>query len=56
MDVKKLLNASEAAIFLGVHRPLFYKIMEQFNLKPSMQTGRIKLYAIAELKKIKRAI
>lgn len=55
MDVqKKLLNASEAAEYLGVYRPKFYQMMEDWGLEPVMQTGRIKLYAIKDLNRMER--
>ena len=51
---KKFLNASEAADFLDLWRPDFYKdYINNDKIKPVMQTGRIKLYAIADLKRIK---
>ncbi len=57
MDVqKRLLNASEAAQFLGVHRPKFYEILAGRNLEAVMQTGRIKLYAISDLRRIKKIL
>ncbi len=56
MDVKNLLNASEAAVFLDVHRPRFYEILATSNLEPVMQTGRIKLYDKKHLKRIKKAL
>lgn len=57
MQVGNFLNAQESAEFLDMHKPDFYR--EWINtgkLKPVMQTGRIKLYSITDLKRIKKLL
>lgn len=54
MDVKKYLNAREAAEFLGVHPPKFYLMKDDWGLEPVMSTGRIKLYALKDIKQMAR--
>lgn len=57
MQVNNLLNAGESANFLGIHKPDLYKDwLDTGKLKPVYQTGRIKLYALDDLKRIKKLL
>ncbi len=55
-QVKNLLNMEKSAEFLGVHKPGFYKILKAHDLQPKYQIGRIKLYAMRDLKRIKKLL
>lgn len=56
MLVQKYLNATESSDFLGLHKPKFYELIAQGDIEHVMQTGRIKLYAVKDLKKIRKAL
>lgn len=57
MQVNNLLNAGESADFLEIHKPDLYKDwLDTGKLRPVYQTGRIKLYALADLKRIKKLL
>lgn len=57
MQVNNLFNAEESAGFLGIHKPDLYKDwLDTGGLKPVYQTGRIKLYALSDLKRIKKLL
>jgi len=57
MDTKNLLNATQAAEFLGLaHRTQFYPVKEKYGLKPYMRIGPVWLYYKADLKRIKMQI
>lgn len=55
MDFKDMKNATESAEFLGLkHRTEFFAIKEQHNLKPVGRAGNVWLYAISDLRALKR--
>jgi hypothetical protein len=54
MDVKKLLNATESARYLGVSRTAFFPIQKEFNLKSVAKVGNVSLYAKSDLKGVKK--
>lgn len=54
MDVKNLLNATQAAKFLGLkHRTEFFPLKDKYGFKPVCQIGNVWLYSVADLKRIK---
>lgn len=56
MQVENLINANDSAVLLKMHKPDFYKLMNEVGLIPAMQTGRIKLYYLRDVEQLKWAI
>lgn len=57
MDVKNLYSAPQAAIYLGLNdREGFHYWKKKLGLKEIAIVGRIKLYTLAEINKIKKAM
>lgn len=54
--VENLYNAEQSARFLGVHKPVFYKYLDDGAIEPVAKVGRIKLYCLPDLKKLKAKI
>lgn len=56
MSVKsKLLNASQAAEFMDMWRSDFYnEFLRTGKIKPTDQIGMLKVYALSDLKKLKK--
>ncbi len=54
MDVKKYFNASQAAEYLGVHRPRFYLMKDDWGLETAFQIGRIKMYKVKDVEQMGR--
>lgn len=54
MAVKQYLNATHAAIYLGISRQYFYFIKRKYKLEPSHQEGIVSYYSKRELSIIKR--
>lgn len=57
MDLKNLLNATQAAEFMGLkHRTEFFPLKEKYGFKPVCQIGNVWLYSISDLKRVKTII
>lgn len=57
MDVENLLNATQAAEFLGLkHRTEFFPMKKKYGFKPKCQIGNVWLYSKADMERIKKII
>lgn len=54
--VENLFNAEQSAVYLGVHKPVFYKFIADGSIEPVAKMGRIKLYCLPDLKRVKKVL
>lgn len=54
-DLKRK-NVEEACVILGCSKPTFYKIRSEYKLEPVAQYAFVKLYALTDLKRIKKLL
>lgn len=54
MRSNKILTTAEAAAYLGKSRQWFWSLAKKYRLKPVQEYGTVKLYALDDIKRIKR--